>query len=955
MKLTSSSKKVFALLISIVSIVVAVFSLRTWLNRSILSQVLQLEPEPDTDPSISGLSTEQAAARMSKTNMKAWHRKRLWIFTGRAIWKNLFTLFNFDLIATIVMLYLLGSPLGALGSLIIFILTVGFNTFQQVFTKNKLDQMVEKIQPLATVIRDGTIQSIDRWQVVKDDLLIARRGDQILVDGLVISCDLLMVEEHGDDGASPRQVNKEVGDQMFAGSFCLSGHATYQAQDVGEKHFRDRSDTQIKLFQQEPTPLQRMMRVVFLSLLILVLVFSTLLVLDAIDHNAQLVSAEYRDFFSIIFALGPTSLFLVLVVQYAFGSLRFMEYGALIYQSEKIEALSNVSTVCFSEEGLYSHSQMRIETIPESTREQQFSETLVQEILGDILHSFSVFDMPRGHALVNILPGTRHSPMETVPYFNTFGWFGATFSQNDLRGTFIIGLPEVLEGAIRKEKATIGDQVDSTLTNTRQRVSIWLQKIRLRDEDKENFEEPDISPSIETVPPVEKVEHDEKPSWRTRAASKLLGLLEAIEEKESISTGESWEGEETFLFAYLPEPVSLYNKNFQPRLPVELIPLSYIHVSDSIRPELRQVLRSLADDGVKVKLLSTASHQRVIATAHKMGLDENTIQAIPSTELSDLSPHDYARIVQRANVFTSLTLSQKARIVETLRQEGDFVAMVGADINDIPAMRQAQVSFALQSGNPSVLQQTDIVLLNDTLQVIPRLLFLGQRMVNGALNMFTLYLSQVGAQLLIMLYMIFFKFEQFPYHPTQGGVINFFTIVIPNILLSIWAAGGRLDLNAIRRRMIHFIVPCAILLSILGVVVFALFIKMDYGTHYPSAELVKKLKISDPQLFFAQQAVVYAFLFAGWLRVLFLQPPSKFWVGGSPLRGDRRVIGLVIGSVIVFIIILIFPWLPLQEMLRTTMLSSLRDYLILGGMAVAWAWILRTVWRVLLRFRKEPL
>lgn len=314
-----------------------------------------------------------------------------------------------------------------------------------------------------------------------------------------------------------------------------------------------------------------------------------------------------------------------------------------------------------------------------------------------------------------------------------------------------------------------------------------------------------------------------------------------------------------------------------------------------------------------------------------------------------MSQGDYSKTVNTCNVFGSLSPAQKETIVKTLRQGGDYVAMVGNDIDDIPAMQQAQISVAMRNADPAVLKQTDIVLLEDSLHVLPRLLFLGRRMVNGAVDTFKLYLSQVGAQLLIIFYMLIFKLDQFPYHPTQGGVINAFAIVIPNILLPIWAAGERLDLKAIRRRMIHFIVPTAVLLSILGAIVYILFLRLDFGTHFPPADLVKQLKITDPQVFFAQQAVVYAFLFAGWLRIFFLQPPTKFWVGGAPLRGDRRVIGLVIASIIAFIVVLIFPWLPLQEWLRITWLPSLKDYLIIAGLVLVWAVLLRTIWRTILK------
>ncbi|HBY07278.1 MAG TPA: hypothetical protein DEH22_05645 [Chloroflexi bacterium] len=57
------------------------------------------------------------------------------------------------------------------------------------------------------------------------------------------------------------------------------------------------------------------------------------------------------------------------------------------------------------------------------------------------------------------------------------------------------------------------------------------------------------------------------------------------------------------------------------------------------------------------------------------------------------------------------------------------------------------------------------------------------------------------------------------------------------------------------------------------------------------------------------------------------------------------MIGLVIASMIVFILVLIFPWLPLQEWLRITWLPSLRDYTIIAGIVAIWAVILRTVWR----------
>jgi magnesium-transporting ATPase (P-type) len=904
------------------------------------------EMESTRSKRLQGLSETQATARMAQIDLEVLNKKEMRRFIWQALRKNFFTLFNFDLIGMAVMLYLLGSTLGALGSLLVLVLAVGINTFQEAFAKKELEKILEDIQPQATVIRDGRIRSIDRWNVVEGDLLVVRRGDQIMVNGEIVQENSLTVEEIFNQDQATQRVEKQVGDQLLEGSYCVSGHATYMASESGSIYIGAEAETKIKLFHEEPTPLQRVMRVVFLGLLGLVIFFSILLLIDAFLLDAQLVSDEYRDGFSIIFAVGPTSLFLVLIVQYAMGTLRFMDYGALIFESNKIEALSNVSAVCFSEESLYSQLQVRFEPVPSLTDEHQLSETLIQRLLGDILYSTPTYS-PRASRLAESLPGESFQPLETVPLLRSIGWYGVSFDETDLRGTFIIGKPEAIESALRKEKKTISQQVDRSVSKASQGLQRWLNKVTHKDIDE--TQEVDPEEMLVTAITESETDPEKKSVWRQRVLPKVMDLLESIEEKDDILEIDAWQGEETFLFAYLPDPVSLFDQNNQPELPTALLPLSYIHISDAIRPEISQVLQDLAKDGNDVKVLSTASPERAIATAHKLGLEEDAIRSTNGIELKESTPEAYAQAVKGSNVFGNLTPAQKANIITTLRQQGEYVTMVGNDVSDIPAMRQAQISVSLRSGDPAAMKFSDMVLFKDSLQILPRLLFLGQRMVNGAVGMFKLYLSQVGAQLLILIYMLLFNFEQFPYHPTQGGVINAFAIVIPNILLPVWAAGGRLGTEEIRKRMIHFIIPSAILLSILGAVVYNLYLILDFGSSYPPAELVKQLKISDPQVFFAQQAVVYAFLFAGWLRVFFLQPPSQIWVGGAALRGDRRVIGLVIFSILAYVLVLIFPWLPLQEWLRITWLPSIRDYLILAGFAVVWAIILRTIWRLRLK------
>lgn len=162
-------------------------------------------------------------------------------------------------------------------------------------------------------------------------------------------------------------------------------------------------------------------------------------------------------------------------------------------------------------------------------------------------------------------------------------------------------------------------------------------------------------------------------------------------------------------------------------------------------------------------------------------------------------------------------------------------------------------------------------------------------------------------------------------HPTQAGVVSTFAIAAPNIFLGVWAASGRVTGQVIRRQLADFIIPAALTSAFLAWGVYTLFM---YQTQ-------------DPK--YAEVAVTYALLMAGWLRVLFVQPPSKFWVAAAPLRGDQRVIWVVIGSIILFVAIISVPLF--SELLRTPWLPQPRDYAWVALAVAVWAFFTRAIWR----------
>jgi cation-transporting ATPase E len=95
---------------------------------------------------------------------------------------------------------------------------------------------------------------------------------------------------------------------------------------------------------------------------------------------------------------------------------------------------------------------------------------------------------------------------------------------------------------------------------------------------------------------------------------------------------------------------------------------------------------------------------------------------------------------------------------------------------------------------------------------------------------------------------------------------------------------------------------------------------------------------------YARLAVTYGLLLAGWLRVLFVQPPTRFWTGGVPLRGDPRIFRVVIFCVLLLIGILLIPFF--HDRFYITLLASWSDFSIVVLAVIGWAMTLKIIWRL---------
>jgi cation-transporting ATPase E len=385
------------------------------------------------------------------------------------------------------------------------------------------------------------------------------------------------------------------------------------------------------------------------------------------------------------------------------------------------------------------------------------------------------------------------------------------------------------------------------------------------------------------------------------------------------------QGQRVLLFAWRPELVPLAIDG-QPCLPVALQPLALLSFSDELRPDARSTLDGFREAGVEIKIISGDNPATVLALARQAGMGQQgeAVEIISGPEMGELDEEAFARAAARYTIFGRITPEQKQRLVQALREQGRYVAMTGDGVNDVLALKQAKLSIAMESGAQATRSVADIVLLGDSFAALPEALLEGQRIMNSMGDVLRLYLTRSFA-LAFLIATISMLAIGFPYTPAQNSVISIFVLTIPAFGLALWAKPGPVPPGGVVRQLVNFVLPAAVVTGSFLFLVYLVFIESTGDWPY------------------TQLALTYATIATGLLLVVFVQPPTGFWVGGDALSGDWRPALLAVG---LFVLLLISPYVPiLNSFFGLQPLRSIADQAIVAGIVLAWMITLRLVWR----------
>ena len=383
------------------------------------------------------------------------------IKTSRSYWEifqeNLITFINmvfFSLSAIMIALRRYGD---AILVAVVILTGVIIGIVQEIWAKQKLDEIALLQRPTASVIREGKELEIVPDDLVLGDFMALRSGDQILVDGIIVGEGKVEVDESLLTGESDLIVKTE-GDQVFSGTTCVSGMAYFEATQVGTHTVAYKLITGARSFRKVLTPLQREINFVIRALL---MVSCFLWLLVGISFFSRTYSfADIVQHAAVVAGLVPAGLLIAITVAYGTGAVRMLGQDVLIQQANAVESLSHVDVLCVDKTGTLTANQINLHSV----HPIGISDLDLRKIMGDYAHNTTAPNKT-SEALAIACPGTPKTVNAEIPFSSARKWSAIALNQPDSTGNanktaYILGAPEMLEDAMEytKEMRSVLDE-----------------------------------------------------------------------------------------------------------------------------------------------------------------------------------------------------------------------------------------------------------------------------------------------------------------------------------------------------------------------------------------------------------------------------------------------------------------------------------------------------------------
>ena len=238
-------------------------------------------------------------------------------------------------------------------------------------------------------------------------------------------------------------------------------------------------------------------------------------------------------------------------------------------------------------------------------------------------------------------------------------------------------------------------------------------------------------------------------------------------------------------------------------LPARRDAVALVLLEDTIRPDARETLEFFRAQGLTLKVISGDHPKTVGAVAARAGVPDAD-RVFDARELPE-EVDALAAVLDQYAVFGRVTPQQKRAMVGALQSQGHVVAMTGDGVNDVLALKDADMGIAMGSGSAAARAVAQLVLLDNAYSTLPLVLAEGRRVINNVERVANLFLTKsVYAVLLTVLTGI--TGAPYPFLPRHFTLIDWFSIGLPGLFLALAPSQERVQSHFLRR-VLAFSIP----------------------------------------------------------------------------------------------------------------------------------------------------
>ena len=655
---------------------------------------------------------------------------------------NVFTLFNGIIFAAMVLVLITGSWRDAVFGFVIIINT-GIGIVTELRAKRTLDRLSILVASEFLVHRDGRDVEVPHNEIVLDDLLWIRAGEQVPADGQIIQTWGLELDESMLTGES-RTVRHKVGEQVYSGATAVSGMALVKVNAVGSHSYAATLTAQAKVYKKTVSDLNKGINTILKFMTFLVVPLCILLILSQIHTvggwGTALSTGEWRQ--AVVSAVAgvvgmiPEGLVLLTSLNFAVAAMRLARHNTLVQELESVETLARVDALNLDKTGTITDGGIAFNRLVMLDSANAAAEQAATQALYDCCNE----EQPNGTGQA-VLAGLKAQGYgagaveSRVPFSSARKWSAVRKSGE----TWYMGAPEVIISALEGDYSSVLQRVNE-YANDGNRVLLVARS--------------------------------------TAPLSPRSGLRGAVEGA---------------------------NVSDDPQLDPKAEPVALVLCSEKIREDAERTLAWFREQGVRCRVISGDNPVTVGAIARRVKLTgDHEPVAMDARELPE-DVNELARVLENVDVLGRVLPDQKKAIVQALHTQNHVVAMTGDGVNDALAIKEADLGIAMGNAAPATKAVAQVVLVDSKFSHLPDVVARGRQVMANMERVASLFLVKTVYSALISLGVVLTQIP-YPYLPRHITYIGALTIGMPAFILAL-APNTRRYIPGFLKRVVTFALP----------------------------------------------------------------------------------------------------------------------------------------------------